>query len=791
MQDIISAPATPASPTVTVLASSGLKRSHSPPQSLLSTNKNTGNNSNGNNPRKRGRTACTRCKTRKQKCDEQWPVCSNCETAGAECDKKAVANHGPSASYTRALEERVMALERELAVEKKEKRRRLSHQSSHPSSISGSGSNSASPSTPPPPTTNAINEIVTMIPLGNLEAPAFIGPSSGLSMALNLGEMVQATIWSKAFATAAAATTATGSTTTDSTDKNSSHSRPPISVDALMANSAKEPPPDNLGRRMIDTYLGQLHPRYPFIDRADIWHLHEQRFTLAATAPPDLTRAQRFGIFKLYMIYAIGSTLIALTDKQHSRTATAATTASEKGNNFGSYYLTALQHVAAAREPRTIQNVEAMILLALYHLRESSCHGMWYMVGLAMRTCIDLGMHREAYEVGIPLALVQRRRLLFWTVYSLDRTIAMSLGRPLSITDRQIDVGLPEPNDNGGNSDDPLQGTLFIQLCRLKRIESQIHLSIYRIDKPVAVLARKRDRFYAALAAWKAALPPCFRDFSDSNSSTKAEHSHYLLLHYNRVLRLLLQPFLSTLPPTSPYYGRCLRAAGAICRAHKQLHQTPSYAHSFISVQTVFMAGVTLLYALWTRPQAAWSATLADDIRSCSLVLCVMGERADWVRKFRDTFERLVSAAMEKLQTTGSNLDDAATPECINGQDPTPGIPGLDMSLDDSLPTAETWSATSINEGWPGPPMDTVNEYEAANMAAATSMSMGLGMGMGMGSPTETTSTTAAMLSHQNHQSNNGESWRMADELADWIARDNGVPVWMPDLEMLPNLWSG
>ncbi|KAL1896115.1 hypothetical protein Sste5346_004855 [Sporothrix stenoceras] len=712
----------------------------------------------GNNPRKRGRTACTRCKTRKQKCDEQWPVCSNCQVAGATCDKKAVANHGPSAQYTRALEERILALEADLAA----KRRRQSIPAPD-------ASRTATPSSTGSPAHNAINEIVTMIPLGNLEAPAFVGPSSGLSMALNLGEMVQATIWNKAFATAAAAATAHEEdidSLPSSSSTPTSSSRPPISLEALMTNSAKAPPADTLGRRMIDTYLHQLHPRYPFIDRADVWRLHGQRHALAAAAHSELSREQRFGVFKLYMVYAIGATLIALTDKRHDRT----TLASE------GYYLTALQHVAAAREPRTIQNIEAMILLALYHLRESSCHGMWYMVGLAMRTCIDLGMHRAAYETGVAPPLVHRRRLLFWSVYSLDRTIAMSLGRPLSITDRQIDVGLPEdpkPEDipdkaedaelsTSGITDTPLQGSLFIQLCRLKRIESQVHLSIYRVDKPVAVLARKIDRFYAALEEWKAALPPCFHDFSED----KAEHSHYLLLHYNRVLRLLLQPFLAVLPPSSPYYARCLRAAGAVCRAHKQLHQTPTYAHSFISVQTVFMAGVTLLYALWTRPQAAWSAALADDLRSCSLVLFVMGERAAWVRKFRDTFERLVSAAMEKLQANDGEAEGAGDANDVSGAG---GDETVVTTGHSSHPTASY--QMDVNADWPGPPMNTPQDYDTTAMAL---------------SAMNTTATTTASGGPPEN-----ESWRMAEELATWVAHDNGVPDWMPDLEMLPNLWSG
>jgi hypothetical protein len=71
--------------------------------------------SRDHNPRKRARTACTRCKTRKQKvslhilsevsiivvdttnqlltaiqCDNEYPVCSNCQKAGTACDKASV-----------------------------------------------------------------------------------------------------------------------------------------------------------------------------------------------------------------------------------------------------------------------------------------------------------------------------------------------------------------------------------------------------------------------------------------------------------------------------------------------------------------------------------------------------------------------------------------------------------------------------------------------------------------------------------------------------------------------------
>lgn len=393
--------------------------------------------------------------------------------------------------------------------------------------------------------------------------------------------------------------------------------------------------------------------------------------------------------------------------------------------------MTALQHISAARESRTVQNIEAMTLLVIYHLRSVSSHGMWYMIGLAMRTCVDLGMHRKGHEHGLSRPVIQRRRLLFWCVYALERTIAVSLGRPASISDKQIDVEFPSEivdEDTSSSSGSGNRILLAIQLFKVRQIESRIHQSIYRVDKPLELLRPKLDRLYEKLKTWWISLP-------ESHEISNAD-MNYLQLHYNRVVRLLIQPFLSILPSSDPYYGLCLRAAGDICQVHKRLHQTPDYGHSFISVQTVFVAGITLLYGLWTQSQAVWSVALADDIRACSLVLFVMGERAPWVRKFRDAFEMLVNAAMEKLQNGDSRLSEMAA--AAQGQPKT------------------TIESTSVNLQY-GPAAST-NDFNRESSIGGRVMN------------------------------DQDDAWRMVIELANWIDQEEGSAVWMPDFELLQNL---
>ncbi|KAI0389273.1 fungal-specific transcription factor domain-containing protein [Xylariaceae sp. FL0594] len=596
----------------------------SPPSSSAPASAATTDNKGTYNPRKRGRTACSRCKHRKQRCDDQWPTCSNCIKAGVACDKSAVSDDEPPAAYTRLLEQRVALLEARL---------------SETQGGQGLGAPSAVPATGVQQTqskNNVLAEAVELLALGRIETPAYVGASSGLNLALTLGEMVQAAVWSKALPP-----TADGPRPDETADSagglRDTHG---VTQQETVFHSA-EPPGEERGTALVNAYLNQPQTRYPFLDEREIWDLHSRRLTLHSTPLQQLSKTERFGLFRLYMVYAIGAMLIQLTERN------ATTTPPEN------YYMTALQHLFSLRESKSTQNVEAMLLLVLYHVRSSS-YGIWYMIGLAMRTCIDLGLHTRRYESNLDPYTIQMRRRLFWSCYSLERTIAICLGRPLSIPDRQIDVELPLDSEDEGARKNSL--SMAVWLFKMRRIESRIQFSIYRVDKPLSALTSKMNELYQDLEAWKSSLLERFGDI-DLN---------YPMLHYHRAVRLLIQPFLPLLPPTDPYYLICIRAAGGVCQAHKKLHQSLEYGHSFIAVQTVFVAGITLLYGLWTQQHAIWSISLSNDIRACSLVLFVMGERAPWVKKYRDAFEVLVNATMEKLENGVNNLAETAAAQWRN-----------------------------------------------------------------------------------------------------------------------------
>jgi hypothetical protein len=583
-------------------------------------------------------------------------MCSNCAKVGTNCSRPPEWE-GQSRSYTRALEDQVAYLETRLRTVEQQKGDRFQPRPNEhhleQGSVTEQPERNADHETPRdrlPQFQHDVADVVGMLSLGRgNSAQSYVGSSSGYAMATDLGRMVQATVWNKALYVSA------GSDLEQVAAPPSEHATRRITLQELQSEQA-EPPPDVLGRKLIQAYLIRIHPRFPFLFRSDVWEAHRCRHVLQRGRQGQLNddvpsfsspayQKNGFALFVLNMVYAIGALNIRLTEDY-------------KDTSPEQFYVFAMQHVASVREASSIHNLEATVLLILYHLRSESRNGLWHLTGLAMRTVTDIGLHREASTNTLPPFDTQLRRRLFWSVYALESILAGTLGRPISLSDCDIDQPLPFSID-----DDDRMGSVctedlrivigqeaypatnmsqFILLSQIHVFEARIQRTVYRVDRTISALQPKMYRLMTDLEAWRHTIPP----------SIQARERDRVMLHYHRAVRLLLQPFLATLEPESEHFRKCAHAAGQICQIHKRLHQTPGseYGHSFVAVHTVFVSGITLLYTLWRGKGNVWSFAISNDIRAASCVLSIMGERAPWIRPYRDTFDVMVEATMAVLQ---------------------------------------------------------------------------------------------------------------------------------------------
>ncbi|KAK8858961.1 hypothetical protein IAR55_003193 [Kwoniella newhampshirensis] len=361
-------------------------------------------------------------------------------------------------------------------------------------------------------------------------------------------------------------------------------------------------PDDSLGAALFEGYFVKIHRFYPFLDRKIITKHHTERHSLPTINP---TLAQRVILVKLHLIYGLGARHLQL---------------SGKGPTFDktlpeAHFIAATRHLEQAFELRTTENIEVMLLLAFYSLHSPSGPGVWHLTGMAIRLCVELGLHKRLK--GLPDSkryIDQRRKRLFWSALILERKVAVSLGRPFSIHDWDIDV--------------------------------ETHNSRITEFNPPSLEHLNNTR--AALDHWRSAIHP-----AQPNSSRHSEPEQALLLEYHKALHLLIQPFLAVPTRSSAHISTCATAAGSICQAYKTIHQTESAGFFLLDLHDVLVAGVTLIYCLWLNESAIDSFTLLHDIGACSTVLFLIAERWASAKRYRDAFEALVKAAVAYRQRIG------------------------------------------------------------------------------------------------------------------------------------------
>jgi hypothetical protein len=151
----------------------------------------------------------------------------------------------------------------------------------------------------------------------------------------------------------------------------------------------------------------------------------------------------------------------------------------------------ATQHISAAMQlaervmqPGSIAGVQALLLLVQYAQLDPERLDSWYLMGMASRLVVDLGLHCELpAEARISPEELNMRRRIFHCVYSLDRSIAMSLSRPFSFTDDSA-PGVPFPILNGEDNSSNNTGIFLrsikpcLHLFDIRRIQSGFYQAI-------------------------------------------------------------------------------------------------------------------------------------------------------------------------------------------------------------------------------------------------------------------------------------------------------------------------
>ncbi len=111
-----------------------------------------------------------------------------------------------------------------------------------------------------------------------------------------------------------------------------------------------------------------------------------------------------------------------------------------------------------------IEAIQVLCCAALYLHCLDYRGAAFRMIGQALRMAMEHGMHTDMRSQQVDPLLAQRCRMIWWTVYILDRQMSSLMGVPMGISDELISAELP---DFSGQVERSTAMNIQIQLSRV------------------------------------------------------------------------------------------------------------------------------------------------------------------------------------------------------------------------------------------------------------------------------------------------------------------------------------
>ncbi|KAB8202255.1 fungal-specific transcription factor domain-containing protein [Aspergillus parasiticus] len=620
--------------------------------------------------------ACDRCHRRKSKCDKVLPACGPCQKAGVAC--KYVDRTKGHQQLLEKLQRRlkhVEATNRALAA------KLASHASPAAQSETNEDGNEVDSEMPAPDDAlgedtarrqeterdeNEVIEEVTFLSSGAGGEQHFLGSASGVFLA----SLVSSTMVSSR---------SQGTHERDSRGRSSRFQ--PVSPLTTVSPEAPALPAEQVARNLHRAYFEHDHLCYPFLHRETALCALDQAYQ-----DPSFLEQNAFASFEFDMILAIATASVhkfnieALPDAE-------------------AYQIRATQRLNEVMRDGGVQALQALLLLCQYRVTNSiqdTSTSLWHIVGVASRMCFELGLHREQTyrptettdtcdKTSYAAIQCEISRRCFWCVVAMDRIVSITLGRPLAIHLQDVEVALPDPSLNTAFDRDNIslrrqssssfsRTALFVHIVRYRiicgDILSALHNTSGRTQSDAASALVARDKLANDLAQWHhetAALALPKIDLSSpllGDQSSYRAREWYELLYYNALL-MLYRPS-PALPLSSRQDAGVLQsifvAAKQSITLYSLLHRSRRINYTWITLHSVFMAGLSYVYAVGRHfrackrraPGSTSSLLQSDptiieivhDSRACSNVLVGISERWNVTKHCHDVFNRLTDAML-------------------------------------------------------------------------------------------------------------------------------------------------
>lgn len=167
----------------------------------------------------------------------------------------------------------------------------------------------------------------------------------------------------------------------------------------------------------------------------------------------------------------------------------------------------------------TVEHVSALLAQSFYLLATCQTDQCWITLGLAVRIAQSIGLHVEEGNPSRGDTTLSREtnRRVWYSIFVLDRLLALQLGRPPSIGDDDFNVGLPSRQlnvdlaDQQGCANGFQQGWVgdyFVAMIKFSEVIGRVYYNLYAPKKPgdIAAMLSNIDLLDTQLVQWRSSL---------------------------------------------------------------------------------------------------------------------------------------------------------------------------------------------------------------------------------------------------------------------------------------------
>jgi hypothetical protein len=313
------------------------------------------------------------------------------------------------------------------------------------------------------------------------------------------------------------------------------------------------------------------------------------------------------------------------------------------------YALSFFKHLWHAH---TLQDVQALTLIA-HHMRNFPKPGAaWIMVSTTFLLALELGLHRStkawANTGKMDKLEIEMRKRIFWTLHALATNLSGKLGRPMPIAVEDIDVEFPEPMDDCVHGDDPNMSPwrkcsfqVGIQVAKYTVWSSELYRSVYAVRQSPRGYEDALRRLEAGIRHWKEEIP------SELSDPSHAAQEDYIFALYLEFWELEFQLSLyhpavcrsTDLQFINSNLDKCLAVAQKMLHNCNEMRKIKSLDIPWINTVVYIAAIFTTLFAWNQRSSQMTSADMTKLQSDMSRWIDVMGDCGQLLGKVHSVFD--------------------------------------------------------------------------------------------------------------------------------------------------------